>query len=90
MCIFVSDFGGLVGVAETLKALVRKRHTLTQAVCPIVLIVTENAIVPPQAHTDLIATQLLLEILRRDFGGEVLAYSSRLTVLYILPNKHQY
>lgn len=87
ICIFSSDFGGLVGVGGLLEALMRKGNasTLPQVVRPIVFVVMDSAAIPP--HANLIAKQFLLEMLH--FNGEISAYFSNLTVLHISPRKPQ-
>lgn len=92
ICIFSSDFGGLVGVAGMLKALMCRGHirhtssTLPQVIRPTVFVVTENL----TPRTDLVETQFLLEILQESFTGDIAAHFSCLSVLSIPPNKHRH
>jgi hypothetical protein len=90
VCVFSSDLGGLVGVGELLEALMRKglASTLPPVIRPAVFVVMDDAAIN-DPHTSLIAKQFLLEMIQRNFSGEISAYFSNLTVLCISSRKPQ-
>jgi hypothetical protein len=90
VCVFSSDFGGLAGVGELLEALMRKglASTLPPVIRPAVFVVMDDATINAP-HTSLIAKQFLLEMIQRNFSGEISAHFSNLTVLCISSRKPQ-